>query len=216
VTGHLVSRADFLQPRVFRDTAIKPFGAAAVKPTARREVHGTGGLAFEDDAGTFRLGIREGDGGMLSKRFPQHRCVAWDSHPAINELTIPGVSIVRVDITREEEVPDHTFDRIFCLDVLEHIERLETAISVLRHLLSPQGRLIVSEPTESFLYRLGRLAIKGTFSQESGPGAGPHYHTARGVHVKLVRGGFERLGLRRLPLPWPADLFHLSVYRPQP
>ena len=50
------------------------------------------------------------------------------------------------------------FDCVFALDVLEHVEDAEllTLSSLFRRLLNERGRLIVSGPTESALYRLGR------------------------------------------------------------
>jgi 2-polyprenyl-3-methyl-5-hydroxy-6-metoxy-1,4-benzoquinol methylase len=50
------------------------------------------------------------------------------------------------------------FDAILALDVLEHVEGNElTRVSGLfRRLLAPGGRLIVSGPTESLAYKLGR------------------------------------------------------------
>jgi 2-polyprenyl-3-methyl-5-hydroxy-6-metoxy-1,4-benzoquinol methylase len=53
-------------------------------------------------------------------------------------------------------LPDGHFDNIFALDVLEHIENLDEVLLVLRRLLSPNGRLIVSSPTENWAYRFAR------------------------------------------------------------
>jgi 2-polyprenyl-3-methyl-5-hydroxy-6-metoxy-1,4-benzoquinol methylase len=51
-----------------------------------------------------------------------------------------------------------TLDRIFALDVLEHVETEELRdLSVaFRSLVRPGGRLIVSGPTETAAYKLGR------------------------------------------------------------
>ena len=55
-----------------------------------------------------------------------------------------------------------TIDRIFALDVLEHVETAELIelSAVFRSLLRPGGCLIVSGPTETAMYKLGR-AIAG-------------------------------------------------------
>ena len=49
-------------------------------------------------------------------------------------------------------------DRIFALDVLEHVDadELRELSRVFRSLLTPEGRLVISGPTESRAYRLGR------------------------------------------------------------
>ncbi|HBL17668.1 MAG TPA: hypothetical protein DD417_13205 [Elusimicrobia bacterium] len=106
-----------------------------------------------------------------------------------------------------------TFDRVFCLDVLEHFQELGPVLGKLRGLLKSGGSLIISEPTESWLYRLGRLAVKGTLSAQEGPAAGPHYHDAAGVHRGLLGSGFRRQAVTRLPIRFrPLELFHVSRY----
>jgi 2-polyprenyl-3-methyl-5-hydroxy-6-metoxy-1,4-benzoquinol methylase len=49
-----------------------------------------------------------------------------------------------------------SFDMINALDVLEHVEDLPGTLSELIRLLKPGGQLIVSGPTESTPYRIGR------------------------------------------------------------
>jgi 2-polyprenyl-3-methyl-5-hydroxy-6-metoxy-1,4-benzoquinol methylase len=50
-------------------------------------------------------------------------------------------------------------DLILALDVFEHLSEVELPITArrLRTLLAPGGRLVVSGPTESVMYRLGRF-----------------------------------------------------------
>lgn len=145
-------------------------------------------------------------------RFPRHRYAGWDMHPEIEKLCAPDVEFTRVDLTRTTELPTRTFDRVFCLDVLEHFPRLDGVLATIRNLLKPDGRLVLSEPTESWLYKLGRLAVKGTMSANEGPMAGPHYHDARGVDREVLKAGFQRTALRNIPFP-PFTLFHITCYR---
>lgn len=49
------------------------------------------------------------------------------------------------------------YDAIFCLDSLEHNSDYQSLIEVLLSSLKPGGVLILSGPTENFLYRLGRF-----------------------------------------------------------
>ena len=62
-------------------------------------------------------------------------------------------------------------DRIFALDVLEHVDadELRELSQVFRSLLRPEGRLVVSGPTESRAYRLGRAlaGFKNTYHHRS-------------------------------------------------
>lgn len=160
------------------------------------------------------LGCGEGAFALAARAsFPQHHYVGWDMHPEIESLHVPGVKFARVDVTRMAELPACTFDRVFCLDVLEHFPRLDGVLAAVRSLLKPDGRLVISEPTESLLYKLGRLAVKGTMSANEGPAAGPHYHDAQGVDREVLKAGFQRTALRKIP-PFPLfTLFHITCYR---
>ncbi len=105
------------------------------------------------------------------------------------------------------------FDAVVCLDVLEHIRDVGDALAEFRRILAERGHLITSEPSESVLYRLLRLILKGTYSHESGPGAGKHYYNAQQID-RIIRGaGFVRIASRKLPWLPPFDLFHINLYR---
>lgn len=105
----------------------------------------------------------------------------------------PSVSLV--ETTLESFVPSGAlvqFDLIIALDSLEHIKDLPSALEVLDRLLAPGGTLIVSGPTESPLYRLGRKVAGKRFSG--------HYHE-RGVSDirDLMALRWQITGVRRLP-----------------
>lgn len=53
-------------------------------------------------------------------------------------------------------LPPKSFDLINALDVLEHVGDLPQTLSQLMNLLKPSGQLVVSGPTENFLYQIGR------------------------------------------------------------
>lgn len=55
-----------------------------------------------------------------------------------------------------EALPSASFDTILALDVLEHVDNLPEVSALFNRLVKPGGRLIVSGPTESSLYKLGR------------------------------------------------------------
>lgn len=90
-----------------------------------------------------------------------------------------------------------TFDCIFALDVLEHVEEqeLRDLSSTFRALLRPGGRLIVSGPTETALYKLGRL-VAG-FKNEY------HHRTIFGIDRVLMQSWTvaRRTFVPRFPLP---------------
>ncbi|MFH6604835.1 class I SAM-dependent methyltransferase [Maribacter algicola] len=66
-----------------------------------------------------------------------------------------NIDFVEGDIATKD-FPDGSFDLIFALDVLEHVENLEDYIRLFNRLLTPNGIVIVSGPTENILYKIGR------------------------------------------------------------
>jgi 2-polyprenyl-3-methyl-5-hydroxy-6-metoxy-1,4-benzoquinol methylase len=58
--------------------------------------------------------------------------------------------------TNFADFPKRSFDIIIALDVLEHVKDLPRTFSELFMLLKPDGRIIVSGPTENILYQIGR------------------------------------------------------------
>jgi len=84
-------------------------------------------------------------------------------------------SVTLVETTLESFAGTHAgppFDLIIALDSLEHVPDLEAALAAADTLLAAGGTLIVSGPTESWVYRLGRKVAGKRFSG--------HYHE-RGV-----------------------------------
>jgi SAM-dependent methyltransferase len=69
-------------------------------------------------------------------------------------------------------LPDHTLDVILALDVLEHVDDLAAVLRQMVRLLKQDGLLLVSGPTENWLYRLGRRIGQ----RIAGPEFSGHYH----------------------------------------
>jgi predicted TPR repeat methyltransferase len=84
------------------------------------------------------------------------------------------------------------FDVIIAADVLEHFERLDIPIRVIKDALKNDGLLVTSLPTENFLYEVLRKA----FGVEKPI---DHYHTAYGVERHLIDAGFVRLRTTHIP-----------------
>ena len=55
-----------------------------------------------------------------------------------------------------EDAPTGAYDRIFAIDSLEHNSNYPELLAILATKLAPGGIIILSGPTENFLYRLGR------------------------------------------------------------
>ena len=98
---------------------------------------------------------------------------------------------------------------MYCLDVLEHVKELDEAIEAIKRVLRNGGRLIVSAPQESILYKFGRFLIKGTFSQEKGPCASPHFWNAQKI-IEHISKHFELKQKKVLYRPF--TLFQVLSY----
>ena len=75
------------------------------------------------------------------------------------KLNVKNFKLIRGDLTKIH-LPDNSFDIIFCLDVLEHIPSVEQAIKELKRVLKPNGRFIISAPTENMWYVIARTILR--------------------------------------------------------
>ena len=105
------------------------------------------------------------------------------------------------------------FDAVTCLDVLEHFENVDVVLDKIDSVLKTSGYLVVSGPTESFLYKLGRLITKGVFSQETGPGAGKHYHNIKQLD-KIFQKRYKLLKRSKIRFMF-IHLFDINLYKKQ-
>jgi 2-polyprenyl-3-methyl-5-hydroxy-6-metoxy-1,4-benzoquinol methylase len=93
-----------------------------------------------------------------------------------------------------------SFDLILALDVLEHVKDLSEALAQLLRLLKPGAQLIISGPTESVLYRLGRKLAGPEYSGE--------YHERGVAEIREMLA--SRAKLKQIAsLYWPAPLFEI-------
>jgi SAM-dependent methyltransferase len=105
-----------------------------------------------------------------------------------------------------DAIEDNSLDRVVAADVLEHIDDLGVVLSGFRAKLKPGGRLLMSGPTESVIYRLGRVI--------AGFGDKGHYHVTNVEHLRsdISSRGFELLRTRNLPFPIPPHLFRVHEF----
>ncbi len=174
-------------------------------------------LARLDEPGALTL-LDAGCGeGLLLKRlkagWPRHAVEGMDHRPEVTSLDIPGVTLFAADLTKPGALPAARYDRLFALDVLEHLKDLAAPLAVLRAALKPGGLLVVSAPTENLLHKSCRFLIKGTFSEQEGPCSSPHYHRAATLAPAIAAAGFEPVESVSLPLPGPLALNRLFSFR---
>lgn len=98
------------------------------------------------------------------------------------------------------DLPENSFDVIFALDVLEHIENLQDYTERFQHLLTDTGKIIVSGPTENIFYKIGRKIAGERFTGD--------YHV---TDISKIKSEFENtLHVRTIKkLIFPLVLFEL-------
>tara|TARA_B100000508_G_C11413448_1_gene254487 strand:+ start:157 stop:843 length:687 start_codon:yes stop_codon:yes gene_type:complete len=111
------------------------------------------------------------------------------------KITFPeNISFVEGDILTQG-FPKHSFDMIFALDVLEHIDDLEPYIAAFNELLTPNGLLVVSGPTENRLYKMGRKLAGKRFTGD--------YHVSNISNIKeAFRKTFPNISSKKLIFPF--------------
>lgn len=115
------------------------------------------------------------------------------------------VSLLKPD-DMSETVEDGSLDAIVAAEVLEHLEdALPSTLTRFSEMLTKEGRLIVSLPTESALYRAGRRLA----------GFSGHYHhdNAESIHEEILRCGFREEAMEKVPLGGPFSIYWVVVYR---
>lgn len=80
--------------------------------------------------------------------FPQY------AQAVAEELNLPVEFSTSLD-----SVPDGSLDVLYAVEVLEHLDDLPAGIQLIARKLKPGGRLIMSGPTESMLYKIGRFMV---------------------------------------------------------
>ncbi|WP_324808339.1 class I SAM-dependent methyltransferase [Sphingomonas sp. LY29] len=104
--------------------------------------------------------------------------------------------------TSLEKAQAGSFAAIFALDSLEHNEDIPAIVAKLVPLLRSDGVLILSGPTESALYRLGRKIA----------GFSGHYHHSTIYDIERIVSGHLSL-VKARKVPFAPALFRVTVWR---
>jgi 2-polyprenyl-3-methyl-5-hydroxy-6-metoxy-1,4-benzoquinol methylase len=99
-----------------------------------------------------------------------------------------------------------SLDGVVAADVLEHVDELPSWIDRFASLLKAGGALYLSGPTESPLYRVGRLV--------AGFSGDYHVRCVHDVEAAFAARGWERVEHCSIPPLTAVSFFRLSVWRP--
>lgn len=111
----------------------------------------------------------------------------------------PGVKVIQESIY-ETTYQDNTFDLIFLLEVLEHLDYPDQALTELRRILKPDGRLILGVPREP-LWR-GLNMARGKYMRHLGNTPGHFNHWSTFTLQRYLHKHFGPVLTKQTPLPW--------------
>jgi 2-polyprenyl-3-methyl-5-hydroxy-6-metoxy-1,4-benzoquinol methylase len=104
------------------------------------------------------------------------------------------------------DLDNKSLDVIVAADVLEHIEELDVVLNNFHNKLNSSGQLIVSGPTESIVYKAGR--ILAGFGDK-----GDYHHTNIDNLINdITNNGFKLMSVKRLPFHFLPCLFKICLF----
>lgn len=111
----------------------------------------------------------------------------------------PGLTITEESVY-ETKHADASFDLIFLLEVLEHLDYPDKALAELGRILKPDGYLIIGVPREPIWCALNMARFKYLKSFGNTPGHLNHWSTL--MLKRYVRKQFGEIVASTTPLPW--------------
>ncbi len=111
----------------------------------------------------------------------------------------PGIKVIEESVY-ELKHKDNTFDVVFFLEVLEHLDYPDLALKELRRVIKPGGYLILGVPREP-LWRVLNMA-RGKYLKDFGNTTGHLNHWSAGALTDFINTKFGTVVSRKNPLPW--------------
>jgi 2-polyprenyl-3-methyl-5-hydroxy-6-metoxy-1,4-benzoquinol methylase len=103
----------------------------------------------------------------------------------------------------QDSLSPGNYGAVFALDSLEHNHNIPELLERIHKTLRKDGLLILSGPTENWIYRLGRRLA----------GFSGHYHTTNIGDIEMMSEAlFSKVEQRTIPLPL-APLFNITVWK---
>jgi SAM-dependent methyltransferase len=111
----------------------------------------------------------------------------------------PGITVTEESVY-ETKHADETFDVIFLLEVMEHLDYPDQALAELSRILKKDGYLIIGVPREPLWCMLNMARLKYLKSFGNTPGHLNHWSTF--MLKRYVRKQFGDIVAATTPLPW--------------
>lgn len=127
----------------------------ALEQGLKVQPHARDVLDFGSGAGQFLPG--------LAASFPLARLAAVDIMPRPADVA-PEVRWERADLNASTPFPDESFDLIFAVEVIEHLENPRHVLRELHRLLTPGGVLVLTTPNPTSIRSVAQMALRGHFA----------------------------------------------------
>lgn len=111
----------------------------------------------------------------------------------------PGVEIIQ-ESAYELHYPNNSFDVVFLLEVLEHLDYPDKALAEIARVLKPDGYLILGVPREPLWCMLNMA--RGKYLGHFGNTPGHLNHWSKLTLVSYIEKHFGPVRQTRSPLPW--------------
>jgi len=123
----------------------------------------------------------------------------------ISYYNIGNVTLINEDINTFEM--DGQYDLIIATDVLEHFLDLKQPVEFFNKFLKSGGILLVTLPTENWVYELGRKVVNKQKPDD-------HYHSSKHVIDFLKQNNFKEINKRFIPkYIFPIPLFEVAIFK---
>ena len=145
----------------------------------------------------------------LARRFTDVSVVDLDLHDARRvaaHYQLANVRLFEKDISSWDDAG--MYDLVVAMDVLEHFADKSVPRRFLDIHIKPNGLLLVSLPTENWIYRLGRAVLGKTKPAD-------HYYPAHELVRFYREAGYTLLAHRYVPRlgPFALPLFYIGLFR---
>jgi ubiquinone/menaquinone biosynthesis C-methylase UbiE len=111
----------------------------------------------------------------------------------------PTVRVIQ-ESAYETKHADNSFDLVFLLEVLEHLDYPDQALAEIKRILKPEGFLVLGVPREPLWCSLNMA--RGKYLRHLGNTPGHLNHWTSIMLRRFVRRHFGNIVSRKQPLPW--------------
>lgn len=139
-------------------------------------------------------------GGHVLRLFPYANLTGVDVSGEMLRKARRNLKGYRVALLKGEldelDLPAHSFDRVICSEVLEHVVNPEAVLCGIQRLLRPDGRLVVTFPNDHLVNKIKRvirtcrLTILPPFRRISWGGDDYHLHVWRVSEMRELLSRF--------------------------